>query len=144
MDIVVVGAGEVGFHLAEILSREGHRVAVIDANANRIGHLRETLDVQAVEGDGTQAATLADAGVGRADLFIAVTDSDRVNMLTCPLARNLGAKRVILRLRDTSRLAGYYFFYKRALGYDVALSTDELAAPEIVRLVREQHALEVE
>ncbi|MHC4893744.1 MAG: Trk system potassium transporter TrkA, partial [Planctomycetota bacterium] len=144
MDIVVVGAGEVGFHLAEILSRESHRVSVVDADAGRIRQLRETLDVQAIEGDGTQASVLSDAGVGQADLFIAVTDRDHVNMLACPLARNLGAKRIILRLKDTSRLAGYYFFYKKALAYDVALSTDELAAQEIVRLVREQHALEVE
>jgi trk system potassium uptake protein TrkA len=144
MDIVIVGAGEVGFHLADILARESHRVSVIDPDPGKVRRLRESLDVQAIEGDGTQVSTLALAGVARADLFIAVTDNDHVNMLACPLARKLGARRIILRLRETGRLAGYFFFYKQALGYDVALSTDELAAQEIVRMVREQHALEVE
>lgn len=144
MDIVIVGAGEVGFHLAEILSRDEHRVSVIDADGARIRQLRETLDVQAIEGDGTRVAVLSDAGTAQADLFIAVTDRDRVNLLACPLARKLGAKRVVTRLKDTQRLEGYDYFYKQALHYDVALSTDELAAQEIVRLVREQHALEVE
>lgn len=144
MDIVIVGAGEVGFHLAEILARESHRVSVVDSDPIKIRRLRETLDVQALEGDGTQASVLSSAGASSTDLFIAVTDNDHINMVACPLARKMGARRVILRLKDTWRLSGYTFFYKQALGYDVALSTDELAAQEIIRTVREQHALEVE
>ncbi|QDU68087.1 Trk system potassium transporter TrkA [Engelhardtia mirabilis] len=144
MDIVIVGAGEVGFHLADILARESHRVSVIDSDPGKIRRLRETLDVQALEGDGTQASVLASAGASTADLFIAVTDNDHINMVASPLARRMGSKRVILRLKDTWRLQGYSFFYKQALGFDVALSTDELSAQEIIRTVREQHALEVE
>lgn len=144
MDIVIVGAGEVGVYLADILSREGHRVSVVDSDSAPVAKLRESLDVQAVHGDGTRAETLNEVGVSQADLFVAVTDNDLVNMLACLVARELGAKRVILRLMDPTRLAGYHFFHKRALGYDVVLSTDELAAEEILSTVREQHALEVE
>jgi trk system potassium uptake protein TrkA len=144
MDIVIVGAGEVGVYLADILSREGHRVSVVDSDPAPVDKLRESLDVQAVHGDGTRAETLNGVGVSQADLFVAVTDNDLVNMLACLVARELGAKRVILRLMDPTRLAGYHFFHKRALGYDVVLSTDELAAEEILSTVREQHALEVE
>ncbi len=144
MDIVIVGAGEVGYHLGDILSREGHRVGVIDTDPDKAKSLTEALDVQALVGDGTEADMLSRAGASKADLFVAVTNNDQVNMLASMVARNLGAKRVILRLKETRRLQGYRYFYKRCLGFDVALSTQELAAEEIASTVREQHALEVE
>jgi len=144
MDVVIVGAGEVGYHLADILSRENHRVSVVDSNATRSARLMDALDVQALLGDGTEAEVLNSAGASRADLVVAVTDDDRVNMLCCVVARHLGAKRVILRLHDTRILTGYRYFYKQSLGFDVVLSTQELAAEEIAATVREQHALEVE
>jgi len=144
MDIVIVGAGEVGYHLAEILSREDHRVSVLDSDEAKIRRLMESLDVQAIVGDGTRVDLLNLVGASKADLVVAVTQDDLVNMLTCLTARRLGAKRVILRLKDITRLEGYRYFYKRALGFDVVLSTDELAAEEIVGTVRQQRALEVE
>ena len=144
MNIVIVGAGEVGYHLADILSREDHRVTIIDTRAGKVRRLTESLDVQAVQGDGTQVELLTGCGASRADLAVAVTDNDFVNMLACKICRELGARRVILRLKDTARLTGYRYFYKRTLGFDVVLSTEELAAEEIVNTVREQNALEVE
>lgn len=144
MDVVIVGAGEVGYHLADILSRENHRVSVVDSHPDKARRLSEALDVQALVGDGTRADVLTAAGASRADLVVAVTNNDQVNMLGCLISRQLGARRVILRLKDTTRLSGYRYFHKRALGFDVVLSTDDLAAEEIVATVREQHALEVE
>ena len=142
--IVIVGAGEVGYHLAGVLSREGHAVSVIDPDPLKARKLQEAHDVQALVGDGTRADVLAQAGTSRADLVVVVSDHDRVNMLTCLIAKRMGAKRTILRLKDTRMLHGYRYFYKQTLGFDVALSTDELAAEEILRTVREHHALEVE
>ncbi|MEZ5979382.1 MAG: Trk system potassium transporter TrkA [Planctomycetota bacterium] len=144
MDIVIVGAGEVGLYLADILTRESHRVSVVDSDPMKVRRLQETLDVQALEGDGTRPEVLASAGAAHADLFVAVTNDDRINMIAALMGRHLGAKRVIVRLRDTSRLEGYHFFHKRAIGYDVLLSTDDLATEEILGTVREHHALEVE
>ncbi|MFT4537709.1 MAG: trk system potassium uptake protein TrkA [Planctomycetota bacterium] len=144
MNIVIVGAGEVGHHLADILSREEHAVAVVDPDPKKSRRLMESLDVQAVVGDGTRADVLTQAGASKADLVVAVSDNDLVNMLACVLAKGLGARRAILRLKDTSLLAGYRYFYKQTLGFDVVLSTDELAAEEILGTVREHHALEVE
>ena len=144
MNIVIVGAGEVGHHLADILSREAHAVSVVDPDPTKSRKLMESLDVQAVVGDGTRADVLNQAGASKADLVVAVSDNDLVNMLACVLAKSMGAKRVILRLRDTGLLAGYRYFYKQTLGFDVVLSTDELAAEEILGTVREHHALEVE
>jgi trk system potassium uptake protein TrkA len=144
MDVVIVGAGEVGHHLAEVLSNESQRVTVIDSDAAKIQRLSESLDVQAVVGDGTQADVLTRCGSAKADLFIAVTSDDHVNMLACVLASRLGARRRILRLKDIRPLEGYRYFYKHSLGFDVVLSTEELAAEEIVHAVSEQNALEVQ
>jgi len=144
MDIVIVGAGEVGSHLADILSREAHKVTVVDTDEDKVARLTEAHDCRVLRGDGTRADMLTMAGVPKADLFIAVSNNDRVNMLACLIARSLGARKVILRLKDLEQVSGYHYFYKRSVGYDVVLSTDDLAAEEIVGTVRERHALEVE
>ncbi|HIG12710.1 MAG: Trk system potassium transporter TrkA [bacterium] len=144
MDITVVGAGEVGFHLARILSREDHRVSVVDADPVRSRSIMESLDVQVILGDATSADVLTRAGVPKTDLLVVVTDDDKANLLTCVLARALGARRIILRLHDLERLEDYRYFYKQAIGFDVVLSTEEFAAEEVVSTVREHHALEVE
>jgi trk/ktr system potassium uptake protein len=144
MNILVIGAGEVGHHLAGILSRDDHAVSVVDPDPAKARRMTESLDVQAMVGDGTRVDVLVSAGASKADLVVAVADDDHVNMLACLLAKDLGAKRVILRLRDTSRLEGYRYFYKQSLGFDVVLSTGDLAAEEILATVRERHALEVE
>jgi trk system potassium uptake protein TrkA len=144
MDITVVGAGEVGFHLAGILSREDHRVSVIDSDPVKARRVMESLDVQFVVGDATRADVLTRAGVSKCDLVVVVTDDDQANLLTSVLAKALGAKRIILRLHDLDRLEEYRYFYKQAIGWDVVLSTEEFAAEEIVNTVREHHALEVE
>lgn len=144
MNIVIIGSGEVGHHLAEVLSKGAHHVSVIDVEPERIRELQESLDVQAVQGDATIAEDLTLAGVPRADLVVAATNTDMVNMLACVLSKRLGAKRVVLRVKDTQRLEGFRFFYKGALGYDVVFSTEELAAEAVLRTVVTNQALEVE
>lgn len=144
MNIVIVGAGEVGQHLADILSREEHAVTVVDPDPSKSRRMTESLDVQALVGDGTRADTLTNAGASSADLVIAVSDDDHVNMLTSVVAKKLGAGRVIIRLKDTQVLTDFRYFYKDALGFHVVLSTEELAAEAILSTVRERHALQVE
>ena len=141
MNIVIVGAGEVGQHLADILSREEHAVTVVDPDPSKSRRMTESLDVQALVGDGTRADTLTSAGASTAHLVIAVSDDDHVNMLTSVVAKKLGAERVILRLKDTQVLTDFRYFYKDALGFHVVLSTEELAAESILSTVRERHAL---
>lgn len=144
MDIVIIGAGEVGYHLANVLSGEDHRVSIIDPDPTKARRMTEALDVMVIVGDGTRADVLNQAGTSKADLLIAVTDDDHTNMISSVLAKSLGAKRIILRLKDTRPLDEYRYFYKQSIGFDVVLSTQDLAAEEIVNTVREQHALEVE
>ena len=144
MNIIIIGAGEVGRYLAKILSQEKHAVTIVDMDPVKVQTLTESLDVQAIVGDGTRAGVLNQAGASKADLVVAVTDQDKVNMLSSHISKQLGASRVILRLHDMRPLDGYEFFYKQALGFDVVLSTEVLAANFIVEMVRQHHALEVE
>ena len=113
LQIIVVGAGEVGQHLARILSKEGHGVTVVDSDPLKIRLLNESLDVQGLVGDGTRADVLTQAGATKADLLVAVTDDDHVNMLACLVSRGLETKRRILRLKETRILEGYRSFYQR-------------------------------
>ncbi|MEM8712608.1 MAG: Trk system potassium transporter TrkA [Planctomycetota bacterium] len=144
LKIVIVGAGEVGQHIAAILSREEHAVTIVDPDPTKSRKLSESFDLQTYRGDGTRADVLVDAGASSADLVVAVADDDHVNLLTSVIAKGLGARRVIVRLKDTRILESYRYFYKDALGFDIEISVEQLAAEKVLEMVREHHALEVE
>ncbi len=144
LKIVIVGAGEVGQHLAGILSREQHAVTIVDPDPSKSRKLAESFDLQTYRGDGTRADVLMDAGASTADLVVAVADDDHVNLLTSVIAKRLGARRVIVRLKDTRILESYRYFYKDTLGFDIEISVEQLAADKVLEMVREHHALEVE
>lgn len=99
MRIVIIGAGVVGTSLAEQLSKESHHVAVIDQNRDRIQDLEASLDVLAIMGDGASPQILARADIEHSDLLLAVTENDEVNLVVGMLARGMGSKRSIIRLR---------------------------------------------
>lgn len=144
LKIVIVGAGEVGRHIAGILSREQHAVTIVDPDPSKARSLAESFDLRTYRGDGTRADVLMDAGASTADLVVAVADDDHVNLLTSVIAKRLGARRVIVRLKDTRILESYHYFYKDTLGFDVQISVEQLTADKVLEMVREHHALEVE
>ena len=98
MRIFIVGAGEVGFHIATSLMPEGHDLVVIEADRAHARKVQAELDVMGVHGDGCQPELLKEYGVENADLFFSVSDSDAVNLLAALTARSLGAKQCIARL----------------------------------------------
>ena len=100
MRVIIIGAGKVGFKLAEKLSQENHEVLVIEQNEDRRKILQENLDVLVSGGNGASPRVLSDAGITRTDLLIAVTDQDEVNMLACMVARRAGVTRTIARVRS--------------------------------------------
>jgi trk system potassium uptake protein TrkA len=144
MNITVIGAGQVGYHVADVLSREGHRVDVVDSDPRRAQKLQESLDVRVVIGDAVDVGVLTRAEVGQSDLVVAVTDDDRTNMLCSALCRQLGVPRILVRLRDRESLEEYRETYRQALGWSQVLSVEDFAADEIVNAVRGKLALEVE
>ncbi len=90
MKIIIAGCGKVGFVLAEQLNEEGHELTVIDSNEEKVGEVGNTLDVMAIQGNATSYRVQLEAGVEDADLFIAMTGKDEVNLLCCLIARKAG------------------------------------------------------
>lgn len=144
MNILIVGLGEVGSYLAKVLSTEGHAIAVVDSDLKRLRRVADLLDVQAVHGDGSRPDVLDKADAHQADLLLAVSNDDNVNMLTCLFGKRIGAKKTVLRLKDTTAFRRSKTFFRKNLLYDLLLSLDDLAAEEIVKTVREQQAVGVE
>ena len=103
MRIFIVGAGEVGFHIASSLVSEGHDLVVIEADLDRAERLQSQLDVMSICADGSQSSVLREHGVEEADLVFAVSNSDAVNLLAALTARRLGAKKCVARLGDSSQ-----------------------------------------
>lgn len=144
MNILIVGLGEVGSYLAKVLSTEGHSITVVDPNLDRIRRVADLLDVRAVHGDGSRPDVLDRAEAHSTDLLLAVANDDNVNMLTTLFGKRMGAKKTILRLHDTSAVRRSRTFFRKNLHYDLLLSLDDLAAEEIVKIVRQSKAVGVE
>ena len=144
MRIVVLGAGTVGGSIASVLCMHRHSVTVVDNNSDRIRRVNETLDVRVVTGSASQSSVLFQAGVSTADLCLAVTGYDEVNMVSASLAKAMGARRAVARVyapvfRDLST-----FDYQRHFGIDRLLSLEHLSALEIARSIRHPGSVAVE
>ena len=100
MRIVIVGDGKIGSALAEQLSREGHEITIVDRSGTPLQRTVEDLDILSVEGNGATYATQIEAGVDEADLVIAVTAQDELNLLCCLVAKKIGARHTIARVRN--------------------------------------------
>ena len=101
MKIVVIGAGEVGFQLSKGLSEEDFDITIIEISKERVQRASENLDVITVRGDGASPDILREADVGKADIVVAVTRVDEVNLIASQLSHELGANKIIARLRNT-------------------------------------------
>lgn len=106
MRAIIVGAGKIGYHIAEVLVQENHDVVVIENDEERAGALEEGLDIQVIHGSGSSVGCLKEAGVEEAGLLVAVTASDEVNMIACILAKQYGVKKTIARVRNPEYVAG--------------------------------------
>ena len=136
MKIVIAGAGDVGFHLAELLATENQDIVLIDNDQDVLDYAGSHLDVLTVRGDATSLATLENARVGNADLLLAVTTSEQTNMMAAILSKKLGAGRVIARVDNEEYLEGDNQQTICSLGIDQLISPRQLAAIEIERLVK--------
>lgn len=143
MKIIIVGAGEVGFHLAKILSQEGHDIVVIDKSSERLARVNDSLDVMTLEGSGSQIGFLQRAGAEDADMLIAVTSIDEANLTSCLLAHKLGTKKKIIRVNHPDFLFSEGPLNAKDFGIDLVIYPEGLAAQEIVRLIRRSAATDV-
>lgn len=143
MYIIVVGAGEVGSYVAERLGREGHEVALIEKSAGRHKQVADTLDVLTIRGSGTSPADMEMAGVDKADLVVAVTSVDEVNIVSSMLAKNYGVAKTVVRIEaaDLRQRKGEQFI--KGTGADLIIDPDEETAEEIKELLEYPGASEV-
>ena len=135
MKIVIVGDGKVGFALTKRLSQEGHDIVVIDSNRNVLLQSQEALDVAVVDGNGASVEVQREAGVGSSDLLIAATSGDETNLLCCMVARKLGCKHTIARVRNPE-YDQQTRFLKEELGLSMVVNPEKAAALEIFRLLQ--------
>ena len=143
MKIIIVGDGKVGFTLAEHLSQEEHDVTVIDTNDDALRRASESLDVMCVKGNGASISALRESGADTADVVIAATSMDEVNMVCCLTAKRLGAKYVIARVRNVE-YAAELATLKQELGIDMVINPENATAVEISRLLRFPSAANIE
>jgi len=143
MNILIVGAGKVGFSLAEQLAREDHDITVVDQRDDILRRAFEMLDVMTVKGNGISAATLQDAGAQSADLLVAATNSDEVNMVCCLTAKSLGTKFTIARIRNPEYNLSLTDL-RRNLKIDLVINPENTTAIEISRLLRFPTATNIE
>jgi trk system potassium uptake protein len=137
MKIVIAGAGEVGFHLAKLLSSQAQDIHIIDTSSDVLERAQSNLDVITVKGDSTSIKTLKAAGVRNADLLIAVTSAEQANIITAVIGKKLGAKITVARINNQEYLIESIAEDFRKIGIDFLFSPRYLASTEITRLVDE-------
>ncbi|MBN1844315.1 MAG: Trk system potassium transporter TrkA [Sedimentisphaerales bacterium] len=144
MRVIIAGAGEIGWYVAEVISADGHDVTLIDDDDEKIRQVASDLDVQCLCGSAASAAILEQAQVARADLFVAVTGRDDTNLVSASLARKLGAARSIARVDEVIYRKAPQISYLEHFGIDELVSPEMLAALELASVVRNPGTLAVE
>lgn len=135
MKIVVCGDGKVGQTVSYQLSKEGHDVVIIDKNSKVVSHTTNTMDCLCIHGNAASRDVLIEAGVKEADLLIAVTSSDEINLLCCLMAKKLGVKHTIVRVRNPEYSKDIQYI-QSDLGLSMSVNPELQAATEIARLLR--------
>ncbi len=136
MKIVIAGAGEVGSHLAMMLSNEEQDIIVVDTDHERLGELSDRFNLGTVEGSPTMFAPLRQAGVQDCDLFIAVTPTEADNIVACSMAKSLGARRTVARIGNYGFMDGKNAGFVRRMGVDRLIYPEYLAAQQILTALR--------
>jgi len=144
MKIIVVGAGKVGYSLCERLVQDDHDVYLIDRSQERIHNLENMLDVSLVCGNGSDIQLLNEIGMYDVGIFIAVTDSDEVNMLSCAVAKIAGVPSTVARVRDTNIAENMDDTMKARLGVDLFINPEMVTAQELLHIIETPSALDVE
>jgi trk system potassium uptake protein TrkA len=143
MRIVIIGVGEVGFHVAKALSQEDFDITVIDNDPVKCRRASEHLDVIVVQGNGASPKNLVEANVDKADYVFALTRIDEVNLIASQQARQLGANKVIARLRNQQYSDANSIIKPEKFGIDLVIHPEKEACSEIVRLVEHPYAIKV-
>ena len=143
MRIMIVGAGRIGYFLSEKLSGEGHDVTLVDRDKSKLRRLEQGLNILTVHGSGASSKILEQGGIDETDLFIAVTDSDEVNLIACIISKQFNVKTRIARVRNEEFFWQGSALSRQLLGIDLLISPDLAMSDEIVRLSARSKAFEI-
>ncbi len=143
MKIVIIGAGEVGFYLAQRLSLEKHDLVIIDNDPEKCLRAQEALDASVIEGSASSQGVLKDAGLESADMLIAASGLDEINLIACMIASKMGVKRKIARVRNPDYYETSSILKPEDLGVDLFIHPEEEVIEEITRLLMRASASEV-
>lgn len=144
MKIIIVGAGEVGHNLCATLAAAGHDVTLIEKSEERCERLDEEQNARIVTGNGSSARQLVEVGVGKCDAFLAMTSDDRTNIISCSLAKGLGAKNTIARIHDETYNDTSVINYQLHFGIDLLVNPEAICAVELAKEIRSAGRVEVE
>jgi trk system potassium uptake protein len=144
MNIIIVGAGEIGKHLASSLSAESHNISVIEKDIGLAEELERSIDAKVVRGNGSSVSDLVDADVGECDLFLALTSSNTANLMSASMAKSMGVAQVIGRVHPGLQREEWLFDFKGHFGIDHLFSSERLTAIELAKFVRNPDSMVVE
>lgn len=144
MRVFIVGAGEVGFNTAQMLSKEGHEVTVVENDEELVSRASDQLDALVMQGNGASPKMLSEIGAHKSELLIAVTNSDEVNITACLVAKAQGVSQTVARIRNPDYYDTSEPFAKDVLGIDFVIHTERAAAEEIRDALRVPGSVNVE
>lgn len=144
MEVVIVGAGEVGNHLCATLSDAGHHVTLIESNEAQAEKVDEELNVRVIHGNGSLANVLMKAQTNECHYFMAMTQDDKTNVLACSVAKALGAETTIARISEETYADTQYINYQLHFGIDSLVNPERLCAVEIAKYIRNPDRVAVE
>ncbi len=144
MRAIVVGAGKVGFNIAEMLSEEGHDVVIIEKDEKRLRIVSDHLDLQTICGSGADSGILEEAGIGESNLFISVTEADELNMVACALAKQYSVPQTIARIRKPEYVESGRAISLSKIGIDLIINPEKVTALEIMKLLEHPEARDIE
>lgn len=144
MKIIVVGCGKIGRALIHSLSAEEHDIVVIDTNTKVLEEINNIYDVMCVCGNGADSDALEEAAANKADLFIAVTNSDELNMLSCFFAKKMGAEHTVARIRKTDYNDKSLGFMKQTLSLSMPINPEYRVAQEFYNILKMPSAVKIE
>ena len=144
MNIIIVGAGEIGRHLASVLSQESHNISLIEKDAKLAADLEQAIDAKVIHGNAASVGDLVEADVGECQLFLALTSSNTANMMSASMAKAMGVEKVISRVHPGLQREEWLFDFKGHFGIDHMFSSERLAAIELAKYVRNPDSMVVE
>jgi len=144
MKAIIVGGGRVGIETAKLLSRENQDVVIIEKKPETVEMINNSLDVMTIRGNGASARVLAEAGVREADILIAATEVDEINIIACMMAKRFGVKKTVARIRNREYTDGAQILSGEQLGIDVIIDPERVAALEIAKLIKNPSVSKVE